>query len=158
MLLRFLKAYDDGNLEVFGAILQQAENDPDLDTLIWATFPAYLREAEHIYPKEKEKLVAFLQQSLPSDWKTPEPLPLTLADIAARIHVELTLHRAEYVDSHALRRALNILVQSHDPLPLDLDLRTIHAIFLHYGLPIPPTFDKLFLKATRFLQEKRATQ
>src|SRR5438105_10030917 len=93
LLLRFLKAYDEGNLEVLGAILQQAEHDPELDAAIWSVFPTYLSE-QGIHPepeKESEQLATLLQKPLPSAWKKPEPLPLTVAEVAARIQVELTL-------------------------------------------------------------------
>lgn len=157
LLLRFLKAYDEGNLEVFGAILQQAENDPELDTLIWTVFPTYLRE-EGIHPaseEEKERLFAILQQPIPPAQEKPEPLPLTLADVAARIQVELTLHRAKYTDPHIIQVALNTLVQSHDPLPDQIDLRTIQAIFLQHGLTVPSAFHESFLEMTQLLQNEK---
>ena len=87
LLLLFLKSYEEGNLEVFGAILEQAETDPELDTLIWSAFLTHLSQ-KGIHPapeEEKEGLIALLQQSLLSNRKRPEPPPLTLADIAARM-------------------------------------------------------------------------
>jgi hypothetical protein len=160
LLLRFLKAYDEGNLEVFGAILQQAENDPELDTLIWTVFPTYLRE-EGIHPaseEEKERLFAILQQPIPPAQERSEPLPLTLADVAAKIQVELTLHRAEYTNPHVIQVALNTLVQSHDPLPDPIDLRTIQAILSQHRLTVPSSFYDIFLETARQLREKRSTQ
>jgi hypothetical protein len=160
LLLRFLKAYDEGNLEVFGAILQQAEHDPELDAAIWSVFPTYLSE-QGIHPepeKESERLAALLQKPLPPDWKKPEPLPLAVAEVAARIQVELTLHRTAYANPAAIQAALNMLVQSHDPLPDPLDLRSIQALFLQYGLIVPPAFGTIFLETAHVLQEKRATQ
>ncbi len=64
LLLLFLQAYDDGNIEVFGAVLEQAEADPELDALIWDVFPTFLSE-RGIMPfpeEEKEELLAFLRQ------------------------------------------------------------------------------------------------
>ncbi|TMC21445.1 MAG: hypothetical protein E6J34_09555 [Chloroflexi bacterium] len=160
LLLLFLKSYEEGNLEVFGAILEQAETDPELDTLIWSAFLTHLSQ-KGIHPapeEEKEGLIALLQQSLLSNRKRPEPPPLTLADIAARMQVELILHRADYADLPAIRRALDTLVQFRDPLPDPLDLLTIQAIFLECGLAVPSPFDNAFLQAARRLQEKRAVQ
>lgn len=147
LLLRFLKAYEEGNLEVFGAILQQAEKDPELDALIWEVFLTYLREEKHIEASAVESLSAVLQQPLPSDWKMPEPLPLTVADVAAQIQVDLTLHRAKYADAHLIQRALNTLVWSHDLLPDPIDLRAIQTILFQYELVVPPIFAEIFLQA-----------
>lgn len=160
LLLLFLKSYEEGNLEVFGAILEHAETDPELDSLIWNAFLAHLSE-KGIHPapeEEKEELIAFLQQSFPSNRERSEPLPLTLADVAARMQVELILHRADYADLPAIRRALDTFVQFRDPLPDTLDLRTLQAIFLECGLTVPSPFYNAFLQAAQRLQEKRADQ
>ncbi len=158
LLLRFIKAYEEGNLEVFGAILQEAEGDPELDTLIWDVFPTYLREEEHIYPLERDSLSSILQQAYPDNWKKPEPLPLTLADVAARMQVELTLHREMYADPLAIQRALNTLVRSHDLLPSQLDQSTVQMIFVQHDLAVSPAFSNGFLHTARLLQEKRSAQ
>lgn len=63
LLCLFLQAYEDGNLEIFSAVLEQAEADPELETLIWGTYLSHLSE-KGIHPapeEEKEQLLAFIQ-------------------------------------------------------------------------------------------------
>jgi hypothetical protein len=155
LLLRFIKAYEEGNLEVFSAILEQAKIDPELDTLIWDVFPTYLYEEEHISLQERDSLSSILRQTGASKSEASE---LSLADVAARMQVELTLHREMFTDPLTVQRALNTLVRSHDPLPSQLDQSIVQMIIFQHGLAVPPAFSNVFLRTARSLQEKRSAQ
>jgi hypothetical protein len=156
-LSRFLQAYVQANLEVFGAILQHADSDPVLQALIWNIFPVYLREEEHIHgAMQEQELHRLLEHPQPLAYtrKKPSPLPLTVADVAARVQVDFLLHRDDYEDHYAIQRALTILTQSHDPLITPVSAPTIEALFSHWGLPVPPSLKQAFLQTAVLLQEQ----
>lgn len=157
LLHRFLAAYIQGNLEVFEAILHQATFDPTLQALLLNVFPVYLREEEHI---NEEMYRAFdtqmlLEQSLSDKRKSHQSLPLTIADVAAKVQVEFILHRTEYTEHQAIQKALNILTQTHEWVTEPIGVSSIEDLFAERGLVVPRSLKQVFLReALHLLQQK----
>src|SRR5260370_16394310 len=130
-LHRYMDAFERNDFEVMSQVLAQAEQDEDLETLIWEVHAAYAAEEEYEQREhEVEQVRQLLRQHLPSGLETPLTLeempPLTVSDVIARMQAD------EAVRGSVKQELLSVaqrLRQSNQALPEQLGLHAARTLF-----------------------------
>ena len=156
-LLTYMDAFERGDFDTMSMVLQQAEQDPELSDLIWNVLAAYQAEEEEERRESDVVLVRqLLRQLLPSGWETipyvEDIPPLTVSDVIARMQVDEAVRGS-------VKQELNIVVQqlrqSTVPLPANLGLHGIRALFTQLGLRVSKQLQKVFSETALFLTAGR---
>jgi hypothetical protein len=156
LLLRFLQAYDVKNTTVLSSIIQHAEQDQPLKTILWETVPTYLSEEDHLTSKEAgERLEALFEQS------QEKPVSRSLARVAAQLQIHLAYQKELLQEVRAnfsgILKALSIFIQSEELLPDTVDLPWVQNLFQRYHFLLPTSFALQFLQTARELSPKKDT-
>lgn len=152
LLFRYTNALERGSFETMIEILEQAEQDPVLERMILEVNDAYVLEQQAALDAQEGALVRELVQAhLPSG--DPEQVeidlsPLTIADVVARIQSDFTLKK--HVEREP-KPAIVELQRSVDPLPADLNLRSIRKLFDGLGIRVSTSFERVFRETAIFL-------
>ncbi len=158
----YFRALERGDNEAMARILKQAENDAQLDAMIWQGHQLELTERDASEQKEAaETLVDALEEAFPGKvLQSPEPVfeappPLTLANVAARLQSDESA-QGNLISEHADRNALNQLSQMHEQcLPPRLTPRHLKKLFAQLGLQTTQRFQEQFKEAAVFLSMGR---
>ena len=156
-LHRYMDAFERNDFEVMSQVLAQAEQDADLETLIWEVHAAYAAEEEYEQREhEVEQLRQLLRQHLPSGLETPLTLeempPLTVSDVIARMQAD------EAVRGSVKQELLSVaqrLRQSNQALPEQLGLHGVRTLFAQLGVQASKQLQKLFSQTALFLTSGR---
>lgn len=154
-LLRYSTALDAGDFDTVSLVLQQAEQDPELERMILEVNDVLASEMEQATHAQEDTLVReLIQTHLRSALSevTPEPPPLTVGHVIARIHADAA--QGKKVEREAL--AATRSYQSVDtPLPADLSLRGVRALLEQVGLKVERRFQDIFRETAIFLRMGR---
>lgn len=156
-LHRYMDAFERNDFEAMSQVLTQAEQDADLETLIWEVHAAYAAEEEYEQREhEAEQVRQLLRQHLPSGLETPLTLeempPLTVSDVIARMQAD------EAVRGSVKQELLNVaqrLRQSNQVLPEQLGLHGVRTLFAQLGVQASKQLQKLFSQTALFLTSGR---
>jgi len=157
-LYRYMDAFERGDFESMSHILEQAEQDPELEQMIWEVQTTYLIEQEVERQENDAELVRqILHKHLPSGWVTPQEVeeipPLTVSDVIARMQADEAVKGSL---KHELNTVVQQLQQSTVPLPRNLGLQGIRTLFAQFGLEASRHLQKLFSETALFLSAGRA--
>lgn len=158
----YFRALERGHNEVMARILKQAENDAQLEAMIWEGHQLELAERDLSEQTEASKtLVGALEEAFPGKvLQSPEPVfqappPLTLADVAARLQTEESA-QGTLISAPADRNALSQLSQMREQgLPPRLTPRHLKKLFAQLGLQTTQRFQEQFKEAAVFLSMGR---
>ena len=158
----YFRALERGDNEAMARILKQAENDAQLEAMIWEGHQLELTERDLSEQKEASKtLVGALEEAFPGKvLQAPEPVfeappPLTLADVAARLQTDESA-QGKLISAPADRNALNQLSQMRaQGLPPRLTPRHLKKLFAQLGLQTTQRFQEQFKEAAVFLSMGR---
>ena len=156
-LHRYMDAFERNDFEVMSQVLAQAEQDADLETLIWEVHAACAAEEEYEQREhEVEQVRQLLLQLLPSGLETPLTLeempPLTVSDVIARMQAD------EAVRGSVKQELLSVaqrLRQSNQALPEQLGLHGVRTLFAQLGVQASKQLQKLFSQTALFLTSGR---
>jgi hypothetical protein len=157
-LYRYMDALERGDFQVMARILQQAERDPELDTMIWEVQRAYLLEQETEQQEDDIMLVRqLLQKHLPSGFAVAQDMqdvpPLTVSDVVARMQADEVM-KGNLKDE--IQGVVQQLRQSTVPLPSNLGVQGIRDLFVQLGVRASKRIHKLFSETALFLSAGRA--
>jgi hypothetical protein len=156
-LHRYMDAFERGDFERMAQVLAQAEQDPELEDLIWKVHAAYVAEEELERQENDIELVQqLLRRHLPSGWETLPDIesipPLTVGDVVARL-------QADEATKGSVKQEFNIVVQrlrqSTLPLPQNLGIQSIRTLFSQLGVQASKQLQKLFSETALFLSAGR---
>jgi hypothetical protein len=156
-LFIYMDAYERGDFDTMSRVLQHAEQDLGFGDLIWNVFAAYQAEEEEERRENDVVLVRqLLRQHLPSGWETIPDVedipPLTVSDVIGRI-------QADEAVKGSVKQELSTLVpqlsQSTVPLPSNLGLHGVRALFAQLGLRVSKQLQKVFSETALFLTAGR---
>jgi hypothetical protein len=153
----YFSAFERGDFEKMASVLQDAEHDPILERLIVEVHEYYQAE-EHavLQAVDGEKVRQLVLQHLPSGiWDEMDELaipPLTVGDVITRLQQDETLrepirHEVETVHQH--------LQQTDQPLPMNLNLKSVYHLFEQLGLSVSAKLQKIFREKAIFLSMAR---
>lgn len=153
----YMDAFERNDFEVMSQVLAQAEQDENLETLIWEVHAAYAAEEEYEQREhEVEQVRQLLRQHLPSGLETPLTLeempPLTVSDVIARMQAD------EAVRGSVKQELLSVaqrLRQSNQALPEQLGLHGVRTLFAQLGVQASKQLHKLFSQTALFLTSGR---
>jgi hypothetical protein len=156
LLHQYMDALQVGDFEQVMQILRIAEQNPELENLIWDVHTAYVVEVER---EQRERRGEGVQQLLPtpapSAWgaSAREEIPsLTVGDVIARMQADKAteaLFKGEFMQiAQQLRR-------SSQPLPVGLGLHGVRKLLLQLGVPTNKQFEKHFSQTALFLLDGR---
>jgi hypothetical protein len=156
-LHRYMDAFERNDFEAMSQVLAKAEQDPDLETLLWEVHAAYAAEEEYEQREhEDEQVRQLLRQHLPSGLETPltieEMPPLTVSDVIARMQAD------EAVRGSVKQELLSVaqrLRQSNQALPEQLGLHGVRTLFAQLGVQASKQLQKLFSQTALFLTSGR---
>ncbi len=156
-LHRYMDAFERNDFEVMSQVLAQAEQDEDLETLIWEVHAAYAADEEYEQREhEVEQVRQLLRQHLLSGLETPLTLeempPLTVSDVIARMQAD------EAVRGSVKQELLSVaqrLRQSNQALPEQLGLHGVRTLFAQLGVQASKHLQKLFSQTALFLTSGR---
>lgn len=156
-ILTYMDAYERGDFDTMSMVLQQAEHDSELGDLLWNVLAAYQAEEDDERRENDVVLVRqLLLQYLPSGWETvPEASdipPLTVSDVVARIQVDEAVKGSV---KQELKTVAPRLRQSTVPLPANLGLHGVRALFAKLGLRTSRQLQKVFSETALFLTAGR---
>lgn len=147
MLLRYSVALEAGDFDTVAAILQAAEMDGELETMILALNDEYATElGPELYPEisastlaeDRALAAALIQAALLSN----PPPALTVGEVFARIRADaarrlLPLDRADLAATQAH-------TQTNTPLPEDLSLRRVSQLLSGLGVQVSSRLQEFF--------------
>lgn len=156
IIYRYISALEQGDFETLTTILQQAEQDPELETMLWEVSEHYGNEYEQIAQTNSINIVEqLIEEHLPSavQANTEEDLPpLTIGDVMARLQSTATT-------PNNVRREASDLAEriSHKnvPLPAKLNRQSLSQVFEQLELSVSKSFQTLFHKTAIFLSMGR---
>jgi hypothetical protein len=156
-LHRYMDAFERNDFEVMSQVLAQAEQDEDLETLIWEVHAAYAAEEEYEQREhEVEQVRQLLHQHLPSGLETPLTLeempPLTVSDVIARIQADEAVRGSAKQELQGIAQQLR---QANQPLPEQLGLHGVRTLFSQLGVQASKQLQKLFSQTALFLTSGR---
>jgi hypothetical protein len=156
-ILTYMDAYERGDFDTMSMLLQQAEYDSELGDLIWNVLAAYQAEEEDERRESDVVLVQqLLRQHLSSGWETiPDAAnipPLTVSDVIARIQADEAVKGSV---KQELKTVVPQLRQSTVPLPANLGLHGVRALFAQLGLRVSKQLQKAFSETALFLTAGR---
>lgn len=156
-IITYMDAYERGDFDTMSMVLQQAEHDSELGDLLWNVLAAYQAEEEDERRENDVVLVRqLLLQHLPSGWETiPEASdipPLTVSDVVARIQSDEAVKGSV---KQELKTVAPRLGQSTVPLPANLGLHGVRALFAQFGLRASKQLQKVFSETALFLTAGR---
>jgi len=156
-LHRYMDAFERNDFEVMSQVLAQAEQDEDLETLIWEVHAAYAAEEEYEQREhEVEQVRQLLHQHLPSGLETlltlEEMPPLTVSDVIARIQADEAVRGSAKQELQSIAQQLR---QSNQPLPEQLGLHGVRTLFSQLGVQASKQLQKLFSQTALFLTSGR---
>jgi hypothetical protein len=154
-LLRYTIALEKGDFESIEAILYEAEQDPELERMILEINDLAAAEMDEVAQANDLPVVReLIRTHLPSGLReaTPEPPPLTVGHVLARIHADAALRGR--VEREAL--AATKPHQAVDtPLPTDLSLRGVSHLLEQLGVQVGRRFQNLFRETAIFMRMGR---
>lgn len=131
---RYVEAFDDGDLDALAAVLAEAELDAELDRRVVGVNAALHAEAGLQSIAEHAQVVRrLLLQHLPSGFlpPAPEPGPLVVGDVAARLQADqVALRVAPVEDREANRRLLG----DETPVPVPLTEAALARLVTRLGI------------------------
>jgi hypothetical protein len=156
-LHRYMDAFERNDFEIMSQILAQAEQDADLETLIWEVHAAYAADEEYGQREhEVEQVRQLLQQLLPSGLETPLTLeempPLMVSDVIARMQADEAVHGSV---KQELLSVIQWLRQSNQALPEQLGLHGVRTLFAQLGVQTSKQLQKHFSQTALFLTSGR---
>jgi hypothetical protein len=156
-ILTYMDAYERGDFDTMSMVLQQAEHDSELGDLLWNVLAAYQAEEDDERRENEVILVRqLLLQHLPSAWEgIPEASdvpPLTVSDVVARIQADEEVKGSV---KQELKTVAPRLRQSTVPLPANLGLHGVRALFAQLGLRASKQLQKVFSETALFLTAGR---
>jgi hypothetical protein len=156
-LHRYMDAFERNDFKVMSQVLAQAEQDEDLETLIWEVHAAYAAEEEYEQREhEVEQVRQLLHQHLPSGLETPlmleEMPPLTVSDVIARIQADEAVRGSAKQELQSIAQQLR---QLNQPLPEQLGLHGVRTLFSQLGVQTSKQLQKLFSQTALFLTSGR---
>ncbi len=156
-LYRYSAALEGGDFETVESVLRKAEDDPTLETMILemnAVYegaygaPAADAAAETVRLLLRETMSSGLGVDLPE----ADIPPLTVSDVAARLHADAALRPQNDGNIAALTRQLR---QVDMPLPPNLNRRGVANLFETLGLKVDRRVQDLFRETAIFLSMGR---
>ncbi len=156
-VIAYLNAYERGDFDTMSTVLQRAEHDSELGDLIWNVLAAYQAEEEDERRESDVVLVRqLLLQHLSSGWETiPDAAdipPLTVSDVVARMQADEAVKGSV---KQELKTVVPQLRQSTVPLPTNLGLHGVRALFAQLGLRVSKQLQKVFSETALFLTAGR---
>jgi hypothetical protein len=156
-LHRYMDAFERNDFEVMSQVLAQAEQDADLETLIWEVHAAYAAEEEYGQREyEVEQVRQLLRQHLPSGLETPLTLeempPLMVSDVIARMQADEAVRGSVKQELQSVTQRLR---QSNQALPEQLGLHGVRTLFAQLGVQASKQLQKLFSQTALFLTSGR---
>lgn len=156
-LHRYMDAFERDDFDTMAQVLAQAEQDPELENLIWDVHTAYAAEEEvELREHDVEQVQQLLRHHLPSGWETPVNIedmpPLTISDVAARMQADEAVRGSV---KQELNNVMQRLRQSNRTLPENLGLRGVRDLFAQLGVQTSKQLQKLFSETALFLRSGR---
>lgn len=156
IIYRYISALEKGDFETLTDILHQAEQDSELENMLWEVSEQYGNEYEQAAQANSIAIVEHLiQEHLPSaaQTDTEEDLPpLTLGDVVGRLQSNTT------TPNHIKREAADLasrISQTNVPLPTKLNRQSFSQVFEQLGLSVSKSFQNLFHKTAVLLSMGR---
>lgn len=150
-LLRYVQAFDAGDLDALAAILSEAMNDPELDRQIININAALHAEAGLQPTGEQAQLVRkLLLQHVPSGFHADEEMeqPLTVGSVAARLQADETQGRPLTPSD---RQANQLLLTSQEPVPSPINSGLIAKLATRLQVSASDRYWELFRRAAVML-------
>ena len=136
---RYVQAFDRGDAEGLEAVLDAALSDPELSTAIDEINLAYLEEAGiPAFSKAVQKVTDLAQKHLAGAAEQQERRVSTptVGEVAAQLQVQRLVHPEDEVINRSL-------LLSQRPIPLELTVSTLTALFAELGFEA----DKRYVRA-----------
>ena len=156
IIYRYISALEKGDFETLTDILHQAEQDSELENMLWEVSEQYGNEYEQAAQANSIAIVEHLiQEHLPSaaQTDTEEDLPpLTLGDVVGRLQSNTT------TPNHIKREAADLasrISRTNVPLPTKLNRQSFSQVFEQLGLSVSKSFQNLFHKTAILLSMGR---
>ena len=157
IVLAYLDAFDRCDAENVDRILQQAEQDPVLEKMIWDVHATYQTEQEYKgYEKDVALVRELLQHHVSSGWTEHSELadipPLTISDVIAQMQSEAVAKgevRQEFTN------LANQLRQSSKQLPENMGLHGVCKLFQELGVPVSKQLQRVFSESALVLISRR---
>ncbi|HVB21681.1 MAG TPA: hypothetical protein VNG51_07030 [Ktedonobacteraceae bacterium] len=156
-LHRYMDAFERDDFDTMSQVLAQAEQDPELENLIWEVHAAYAAE-EEVEQREHdvEQVQQLLRHHLPSGWEMPVTIedmpPLTIGDVAARMQADEAVRGSVKQELNSVMQRLH---QSNTMLPENLGIRSVRDLFTQLGVQASKQLQKLFSETSLFLRSGR---
>ncbi len=157
IILDYLDAFEQNDFERLSQILQLAEQDTELETLLWEVHAEYqMVQEEAQYEQDVEMVRQLTQQHIPSGLKRErseeEIPPLTISDVIAHMQAESAV-KGE--DGKELGELAQRLRQSSLPLPQNMGLLGVRKLFAKLGIQASKHMQRLFSEAALILISRR---
>jgi hypothetical protein len=151
LVLRYIRALDEGNADGIDSVLAAAEHDPALDRLIAeVNQEVYEQAALSPLAPDAATVRALLRRHLPSAFPEPDhDAPPTIGEIAARLVAERRVPEADQVASQGL-------LASTRPLPARLTRAGISALATEVGAALSERYWARFRDAAIAASMRRA--
>ena len=157
IVLDYLDAFEQDDFERLSQILQLAEQDTELETLLWEVHAEYqMTQEEEQYEQNVELVRQLIQQHIPSglgsERKEEEIPPLTVSDVIAHMQAESAVKGEGGKELGALAQQLR---QSSLPLPKNMGLLGVRKLFAELGIQASKHMQRLFSDAALILISRR---
>ncbi len=156
-LYQYLSAFEHGDFESMGTVLQKALQDPLLEAMILEAHEYYQAEEQiTLQGEEREKILQMVLEHLPSGiWDEQDEMaipPLTVGDVIAKMQQDRAL-------TGSVKQEIQIIGEQipspQHPLPSNLNLKNIYHLFEQLGLSVSTRVQKLFREKAIFLSMAR---
>jgi hypothetical protein len=156
-LYQYLSAFEHGDFESMGTILQKAVQDPLLEAMILEAHEYYQAEEQlTLRGEEREKILQMVLEHLPSGiWEEQDEMAiplLTVADVIAKMQQDRAL-------TGSIKQEIQMISEQmpspQHPLPVTLNLKNIYHLFEQLGLSVSTRVQKLFREKAIFLSMAR---
>ena len=156
IIYRYINALEQGDFETLSTILQQAEQDPALETMLWEVSKQYGDEYEQmVQTSDIATVEQLIQEHLPSakqaDMEEDLP-PLTVADVVNRL--QSTTDTPNNVKKEA-SDLVGKISHKNVTLPAKINRKSLSQVFEQLGLSVSKSFQTMFHKTAIFLSMGR---
>lgn len=157
IILDYLDAFEQNDFERLSQILQLAEQDSELDLLLWEVHAEYqITQEEELYEQSVDLVRQLIQQHIPSGLKRErneeEIPPLTVSDVIAHMQAESAVKGQGGKELGGLAQRLH---HSSLPLPQNMGLLGVRKLFAQLGIQASKHMQRAFSEAALILIARR---
>lgn len=157
IVLDYLDAFEQDNSERLSSILKLAEQDSELESLLWKVHAEYqIQQEDEQREQDVERVRQLIQQHVPSGLRKErdeEEIPLlTVSDVIAHIQAESV---AKGENAKELSGLVQHLRHSTFKLPKNVGLLGVRKLFAELGVQTSKHMQRLFSEAALILISRR---